>query len=152
MNESKTLIESLINHLGASQSTIDMVQDGTTITISITSPDDHILIGRENERFEAVSHLIKRMLAKTHGEDTRIIVDINGLLAKRDDQIRKKASMMAERARAFKIDVELDPMSSYERMIIHSHLENEPSVRTEPVGEGRNRRLVIRYSEEPKTI
>ena len=54
--------------------------------------------------------------------------------------------MMAERARAFQYDVELTPMSAYERLIIHMTLADAPNVKTESLGEGRNRRVVIKYA------
>ena len=54
--------------------------------------------------------------------------------------------MMAERARSFQYDVELSPMSSYERLIIHTTLSDAPNVKTESQGEGRNRRVVIKYA------
>jgi predicted RNA-binding protein Jag len=52
---------------------------------------------------------------------------------------------MSDRAKSFKIDVELDPMSSYERMIVHSYLEGVPEIKTESIGEGSSRRVVIKY-------
>ena len=56
--------------------------------------------------------------------------------------------MMAERARSFQYDVELSPMSAYERLIVHTTLQGAPQVKTESQGEGRNRRVVIRYTTE----
>jgi spoIIIJ-associated protein len=54
--------------------------------------------------------------------------------------------MMAERARSLQYDVELSPMSAYERLIVHTTLQDAPNVKTESQGEGRNRRVVIKYS------
>ena len=54
--------------------------------------------------------------------------------------------MMAERARSLQYDVELTPMSAYERLIVHTTLQNEPHVKTESQGEGYGRRIVIKYS------
>ncbi len=56
--------------------------------------------------------------------------------------------MLAKRARSFKIDVEMDPMTSYERMLVHSHLEGRPNIKTESIGEGKERRLVIKFVED----
>jgi spoIIIJ-associated protein len=54
--------------------------------------------------------------------------------------------MMAERARSFQYDVELTPMNAYERLIVHTVLSDSPNVKTESSGEGRNRRVVIKYA------
>ncbi len=110
------------------------------------------MIGKENERYEAFSHLVKRILAKKFGESTRVIIDINGVQQYKDEQLKNRATLMSDRAKFFKMDVELEPMSSYDRMVIHSHLENMPNIKTESVGEGRDRHLVIRFiSEKTKT-
>lgn len=144
----KDLIENLL--CTETDFVVDFDQNGI-YKILIQTKDEESLIGKENERFEAFSHLLKRILAKTIGEETKIIVDVNNIRGKNDDILKTKASIIAERARAFKKDMELDPMTSYERMVIHSHLEGSPNIKTESIGEGKQRRLVIRYTEE-KTI
>lgn len=141
----KETTELIIKNLGVLEVSVNVSQNNDTILINIESPEEHSLIGRDNDRFDALSHIVKRIVAKKHGEDTKVVLDVNGVLRKRDEHLKHKASMMAERARAFKINVELDPMSSYERMIVHSHLEGAPNIKTESIGEGKDRRLVIKY-------
>lgn len=144
----KKITETLISHIGISDFVVDISLEKDIFLLAISIPEQKLLQGRENERFEAFAHLIKRMVSKKYGEEKRVIVDINNTRKDRENYLKNKALMMAERARAFKIDVELEPMSSYERMIVHSHLESSPYVKTESVGEGRDRRLVIRFLKE----
>ena len=56
-----------------------------------------------------------------------------------------QAKMLAERARTFKYDVEMSPMSSYDRLIVHSSLQGSPDVATQSSGEGSLRHIVIKY-------
>ncbi|MDB5204004.1 MAG: spoII [Candidatus Taylorbacteria bacterium] len=148
MEDIKEITKSLIDMLGVVETTIEIVDHNGGFLINIKSPEEYSLIGRENEKFEAFSHLVKRMVAKKRGEEVRIIVDINGVRAQNDELIKSKAAMLAERARSFKIDVEMDPMTSYERMLVHSHLEGRPNIKTESIGEGKERKLVIRFVED----
>ncbi|MBM3260836.1 hypothetical protein FJY93_00260 [Candidatus Kaiserbacteria bacterium] len=74
------------------------------------------------------------------------LVDINDQRTKHIKDLQSKALIMAERARSFQYDVELSPMSAYERLIIHATLSGASNVKTESQGEGRNRRVVIRYA------
>ena len=74
------------------------------------------------------------------------LIDVNEFRAKQLKEIETKALMMAERARSFQYDVELTPMSAYERLIVHTTLQNSPNVKTESLGEGRSRRVVIKYA------
>ena len=55
------------------------------------------------------------------------------------------AHMMAERARYFKSNIEVDPMSAFERRIIHEFLSDATDLKTESMGEGPQRRVVIKY-------
>ena len=54
---------------------------------------------------------------------------------------------MAERARFFKKDIEMSPMTAYERMIVHSSFSDFPDIETESFGGGRDRFVVIKYKE-----
>ena len=74
------------------------------------------------------------------------LIDINEQRTRQIKDIQTKALMMAERARSFQYDVELTPMSAYERLIVHTTLQDAPNVKTESQGEGRGRRVVIKYS------
>jgi spoIIIJ-associated protein len=88
---------------------------------------------------------------KFGGDATSFMVDINGYQKKHIDDIRVKANILAERARYFKSAVEMDPMSSYERMIVHSEFASVPDIATESSGTGRDRRIILKYTEN-KTL
>ena len=77
-----------------------------------------------------------------------ILIDINDFQKKRIENIQAIAHMMAERARYFKSNIEVDPMSSFERRIIHEFLSNEIDLKTESSGFGPSRRVVIKYIGE----
>lgn len=152
----KEKIASIVKEFAAQLSTdtleIDIVEEKDLCKVSLQTKDEHIFIGKDNERFEAFSHLLKKILSKALGDDVRIIIDVNNLRGKNDAALKTKASIIAERARAFKKDIELDPMTSYERRVIHAFLEGAPSVKTESIGDGASRRLVIRYIENQEII
>ncbi len=117
--------------------------------VSATIENPRLLIGTgTNEVFLAINHLFNKLLEK-HSTDLenpiRVTVDINGFQKKRVENLKTVAHMMAERARFFKSSVELDPMSAYERRIIHEFLGNTKDIKTESTGEGRDRRVIIRF-------
>ena len=78
-------------------------------------------------------------------ESTRIFVDINGYQKKQFDALRATAHMMAERARYFKSSISIDPMSAFERRIVHMFLQDQNDLQTESEGVGSDRHVVIRY-------
>jgi spoIIIJ-associated protein len=74
-----------------------------------------------------------------------IIIDINGFQKKHIENVRAVAHMMSERARYFKSNIEVDPMSAFERRIVHEFLSQANDLKTESIGAGHARRVVIKY-------
>ncbi|MFA6464099.1 MAG: R3H domain-containing nucleic acid-binding protein [Candidatus Paceibacterota bacterium] len=141
----KTLTISFAEKSGLVDCEVSVEEREGGFSISIRSDENKDYIGRDKERFEAFTHLLRRMAEKITGEDKKISVDINNRQQKQDETLKTKAKIIAERAREFKKDVEMEPMSSYERMIIHSALEGIPSIKTESAGIGRERRVVVKF-------
>jgi spoIIIJ-associated protein len=95
---------------------------------------------------------VKKIVEQRHAkkeateDEPLFLIDVNEYRSRQIRDLQAKALMMAERARSFQYDVELNPMSAYERLIVHTTLQDAPNVKTESQGEGRNRRVVIRYA------
>jgi spoIIIJ-associated protein len=77
-----------------------------------------------------------------------ILIDINDFQKKRVDNVRAVAHMMGERARYFKSNIEVDPMSAFERRVIHEFFSDATDLKTESIGFGPSRRVVIKYIGE----
>ncbi len=125
-------------------------EDGA-LWYTIQTNDSQLLIGKNGETLEALNHLVKKII-ENKIRDTApqqiITIDVNNFQKKKNENLKTVAHMMAERARFFKSSVEVDPMSSYERKIIHTFLTNIQDIKTESIGEGRDRRVVISYKEK----
>jgi spoIIIJ-associated protein len=173
-NEIKKIVEELLNPTFTVESIdVDCDEASGTMWCKIRSSDSNLLIGRDGETLMALNHLIKRImeqrglsLAAQHGgtvpatgfndpqststgyQYPNIIVDVNDYQKKRFENIKNLAHMLSERAIFFKSSIEADPMSSFDRRIIHEFLSNKSNIKTESVGEGRERRVVIRYVEQ----
>jgi len=150
--EIKNLIKDLIEKTTLAVKNIsiaDDTPDNTWFRVELNEP--HFFISREGEGLLALNHLVKKIIeANIKEEDAKcnILIDINGFQQKRIDNIRAIAHMMAERARYFKSNIEVDPMSSFERRIIHEFLSNETDLKTESAGFGPSRRVIIKYIGE----
>ncbi len=146
------IVEELISssgfHLEDVQSSFS--EDDGAWWYAVRSNDSNFLIGKNGETLEAINHLVRRIIEnKIKDEQIApiITVDINNFQKKKNENLKTIAHMMAERARFFKSSVEVDPMSSYERKVIHTFLQNAKDIKTESVGMGRDRRVVISYRE-----
>jgi spoIIIJ-associated protein len=126
--------------------TLDM--DNGSYWCSISSPDSKQLIGRNGETIQVINYLIKRILDTKYKENTpHIIIDINDYQKQKIDRIKTMAYMMAERARFFKSKVELEPMNSFERRIVHEFVSKHNDLTSESAGVGPSRRVIISYEE-----
>jgi spoIIIJ-associated protein len=144
-----TLIKDLITktsfHVEDIVVSYDNDTDSTWYTIKTSEP--RVFIGRDGETLMALNHLVKRLIEKNSEQEIvpQYIIDVDDFQKRKIDNLKAIAHMMAERARYFKSTVEIDPMGSYERKIIHSFLQTKPDLKSESVGEGRERRVTIKY-------
>ncbi|OGZ05037.1 MAG: hypothetical protein A2942_03460 [Candidatus Lloydbacteria bacterium RIFCSPLOWO2_01_FULL_50_20] len=145
------ILRTLLGHLTVVITDVSVEHDERikSFRFVISTPDSAILIGERGDRLLALNHLVKRIVERDLGEENvSFLVDVNNYQKKRIDDIRTKARMLAERARYFKSSVEMDPMSSYERMIVHAEFTEVPDITTESAGYGKDRHVVLKFTEE----
>ncbi len=145
--EIKTIITGILDAMEAPYSEVDIVEDGVGTVFMIRTDDAKHLIGYRGATLSALNHIVKRIIEKDGYErdGVRFSIDVNDYQKEANDQLRVRANMLAERVRALSSRTELEPMSSYERMIIHTTLEPLSDIHTESIGKGKERRVVISH-------
>ncbi len=140
----KAKTEQLLNLLGI-EGTVT-AKDGHRTIIAIQSPDSKHLIGQNGEHLRAINMLMHKMIEKEVGEEAAsFLIDVNDYHESKMEKVRQDARMLAQRARLFKHDVELEPMSAYERLVVHELFAEDPEIKTESAGEGKFRHIVLKY-------
>jgi spoIIIJ-associated protein len=123
-----------------------VVSDGPRCVIAISSADSQRLIGPRGEHLRALNMIARRLIESKHGEDAAsFLIDINGYQEAQLETVRQNARVLAQRARLFKHDVELEPMNPYERLVVHELFAEDPDIKTESAGEGKFRHIVLKY-------
>jgi len=143
MNEIKMFLEQILNNI-TDDFNVEYIELGGQKILHIKTGDSKVLIGKRGDNLKSINHLIKKIAIKMGIED-RFLVDINEYKMKEIKDIAEKAKMLANRARTLQYNVEMPPMSAYERLIVHATLSDEPGIETESHGEGRDRKLVIKF-------
>ncbi|MEK7585664.1 MAG: R3H domain-containing nucleic acid-binding protein [Patescibacteria group bacterium] len=143
----KKIIEDIFKHTNCTISSCEFKEEGGMLWFAVETPDSRAMIGRDGETLKSLNHLIQKIAEKDSlpEEVTKVFIDVNGYQRKRFDSLKTIAHMMAERARYFKSNIEVDPMPAYERRIIHMFLEGATDIKTESEGYGPTRRVVIKY-------
>ena len=157
--EIQNLIKELIENMAISVKEIVVSQedDSKTVWYSVSISEPHFFTAREGEALSSLNHLVRRIIESTPtkvgapieaGETKQnipILIDIGDFQKRRVENIKTIAHMMAERARYFKANVEVDPMSAFDRRIVHEFLSNATDLKTESTGFGPSRKVIIKY-------
>lgn len=149
MNDSiLSTITGILDTLTVSYQNVSIEELGAHTLFSIQAEDSALLIGPKGEHLKSLNLLVKRMLEKRMEEVPNFLIDVNGYHKKRIERISQSAKMLAERAKTFKHDVEMEPMSAYDRMIVHAALSGDSTIKTESEGEGKFRHVVLKYAPD----
>lgn len=109
-----------------------------------------ILIGKDGKHLHALRVLVRKIVHSNLEEDEappRFFIDVGDYESQKIKEIQRIAYMMAGRAKTFERNVEMDPMSSYERMIVHQTLAPMDGVKTKSDGRGSSRHVVIHFTQ-----
>lgn len=133
---------------------LDVLYDNEikAIRFLIKTDESNVLIGNKGVNLSAFSHIVKRIVDKkfdNSGEDRiYFIIDVNNYQGSKIEDLKTNAHMLAQRAKYFKNDVQMDPIPPYDRMVVHSLFADSKDFNTTSEGEGDKRRIVIRYVGE----
>jgi len=118
--------------------------DQDSVNIDLKSDDPRILIGERGIVLASIQKLLKIILQKKLDQQFYFNIDINEYRKKKAQHLKEMAKQVADEVSLNKQDQELEPMSSYERRIVHMELAERDDIETESVGEGMGRRLVVK--------
>lgn len=122
-----------------------IAQENKTIIVNIEVESPAILIGRGGEGLESFQHLLRLLATEADlSRDYDIVVDIAGYRKKKASHLERKAKEKAYQVLTTGLPETLQPMTAYERRIVHMACANIADVETESEGEGRHKRVVIK--------
>ncbi len=149
----KTVSEELLKKIGFSaQINISQIADDNQITTAntitvdweIPADDSKFIIGRHGANLIALQHLLRILVRKKIEQPINLNLDINQYKAQQSDRIIHLSQEIAARVTAEGKPIILEPMNSFERRLVHIQLEDFKGVKTESIGEGEERKVVIK--------
>ena len=145
----KKTVEQLLEKMGfsAQVAVSDSTDDDGIVCDITTDVDSHFLIGQHGTNLQAVQHLARLMVRKSIPEKIRFILDVNSYKQQRNQSIVEQAQITANEAISQHRAVIMKPMSTYERRIVHMELSKNPQVSTESVGEGEERKIIVKPAD-----
>lgn len=115
------------------------------VLVELACKKPEILIGREGRVLDALQFIVQRITARhfPHEEMPAIVIDVNGYRKQRGEELGKLARDIAERVSKSGKSVLLQPMSAWERKIVHTAVKGSGEICTESedTQEGRQVRI-----------
>ena len=122
---------------------ISVEQDSERILFNVNGGNAGILIGKRGQTLDAIQSIIEKVVNKHKENRTRVLVDIEGYLQTRKENLEELAMRLAEKSIRTGKPMSLGEMNAYDRRIVHIALKENPDVQTRSRGEGPLRKLVI---------
>ena len=113
------------------------------ILFKVEGGNSGLLIGKRGQTLEAIQYLVEKIVNKQTQQRIRVLVDVEGYLKTRKNNLQKLASKLAEKAKRTQKPVTIGQMNAYDRRTVHLHLKGKNGVRTQSVGEGYYRKLIV---------
>lgn len=144
--------QAVADGITALQRLVDFISEGAQIEtekhngriiFKVEGANSALLIGKRGQTLEAIQYLVEKIINKKNDARIRVMVDVEGYLGARKSNLQKLATKMAEKAQKINKPVTIGQMNAYDRRIVHLHLKDNPAVRTQSMGEGYYRKLVI---------
>jgi spoIIIJ-associated protein len=139
----KATLEKIMELLGFTATVEEHgMEDG--VLLDVKTEDSGRLIGRQGQTLADLQYIANRLLFQQDPAAPKIMVDVGGYRAQARDALVKKAKEAAEKVRRWGDVVELEPMTAFDRRIIHQALKDDPGVETASVEvEGTEKKAIL---------
>ena len=138
-------LQNIVIAMGYADATVDFKEDGNRhFTLNIkTEENTSLIIGKRGVTLNSLQFLVNNYAKKFSSHFFRIEVDCDDYRESRKKTLEELALNLAKKSKKIGKPVELEPMTSVERKIIHNALTGIKNVETESRGEEPYRYLVI---------
>ena len=128
----KETLEHLLKLMGFEAAVEEhQLEDG--LCLDVKTEDSGRLIGRQGQTLADLQYILNRLVFQQETTTPKVTVDVGGYRMKAREELIKKAKEGAEKVRRWGDVVELEPMTAYDRRIVHHALKDDPTVETASV-------------------
>lgn len=125
------------------EATVSIEPNTNRILYNIDGGNSAILIGKHGQTLEAMQYLTEKIINRQNDDRIRVRVDIEGYLKNRKSNLKQMAERLAEKVKRTGKPASAGQMNAHDRRIIHLALKDDSGVRTQSLGDGLYRKLMI---------
>jgi spoIIIJ-associated protein len=142
LEEIRALVSSVLDAMGF-DARVEVYDAGGFIAVDVAPDNTALFIGQKGETIDALQYLVNVSAFKERPFFKRIVLDAEGYRQRRVEAIQGMAHRTARRAVREQRTVEMPPMNSAERRVVHLFLSENPGVTTQSEGSGDSRRVSV---------
>lgn len=139
----KKFLDEFISKLPGERLKYTVKEEENIIKVDIDGKDTGYLIGYRGEVLNSIQAVVSNIASKSTKEKIRVLVNIGGFREKREKDLQNLATKIAGTVIKTRKEITLEPMSAYERKIIHTKLQENDKVKTYSIGEEPYRKVVV---------
>jgi len=146
----KELLDTMLGYLGFVVQIEEQKDEAGNLVLQIYTEESRRLIGRDGETLGAIQFLVNRLLQTNDRDAPKVIVDVEHYRSMREDRIIERVRALAERVRVTGRSLQLEPMNSYERRIVHNAFKDDPDVATWSPSDSARIKQITLLKRQPK--
>ena len=138
------LLDTMLGHLGYAFDIQESTGPDGVLTLQIFTAEADRLIGQDGRALDDLQLLLNRLLQARDRHAPRVVVDVEHYRTMQQDGFLREIRALAEQVRATGRPVQLEPMNSYDRRLVHNAFKDDPQVTTvSPPDEARLKRITL---------
>ncbi len=127
---------------------IEIMENEYGYSVIIISENSAVLIGKDGKMLDSIQNILRQTIRKLGKFDIKVNLDISNYKVKKEKNIVFEVKKIAKEVLSSGVAAKLDPMNSYERLIVHNTISKYDKLTTESIGETPNRYVVIKLKED----
>jgi spoIIIJ-associated protein len=146
----KELLDDILGFLGFVVEIQEQQNESGNLVLQIYTEESARIIGRDGETLEALQFLVNRLIQAKDKDAPKVMVDCEHYRSMREDKIVQRVRELAERVRITGRSLQLEPMNSYERRIVHNAFKDDPDVATWSPSDSARIKQITLLKRQPK--
>ena len=139
----KATLEKLLQLLGF-PATVEELPADDGVMLDVKTEESGRLIGRSGQTLADLQYITNRLLFQLDQTAPKVLVDVAGYRSQAREALIKKAQEAAEKVRRWGDVVELEPMTAFDRRVVHQALKDDPGIETQSVAvEGTDKKVIL---------
>jgi spoIIIJ-associated protein len=138
----RSVLQNIIDRI-TTDAQISVDESSERILFNVEGGNAAVLIGKRGQTLEAIQYLVEKIVNKRIEARVRLQIDVEGYMETRRTNLQRLAERLAEKSKRTGKPVTIGQMNAQDRRVVHLTLKDDNGVRTQSMGDGYYRKLVI---------